>query len=312
MKIFVSHAPADLALAKALVECLTTCLDLASGDIQSSSVPEYKPPAGTDIALALKDELPATGAVIGLVSPSALASSWVPFELGTAWGAGKPIFPILTHGVDLSAIPAPLTGEHAIRPFHAPDITQLVEALEKLVGASLRPRPQVDAAIDSFVKGQPSYDTAQASLDLSRLAAKKGSEPYFDGYSFSELVQALSALEVLVPADIARTEEPVKSNALQLFVANADLMTNGLVSTWDADKGGGFLYHQVALKLLPYRVVQYDKLPPNRTYKQISLSPVGEKFVTYWNTVEARKKSEAADAEAGAEPKKTPSSAPEA
>ncbi|AKT37331.1 toll/interleukin-1 receptor domain-containing protein [Chondromyces crocatus] len=290
MKIFVSHAPADLALAKALVECLAGCLELQEGDLRCSSVPGHKLPASVDVAQTLKAEFPAPGAVVGLISPSALSAGGVLFEVGTAWGAGKRLFPLLTQGVDLGTIPSPLVSEDAVRPFDAAEMHRLMDALSAVTGVRQRREEVLQAAIDEFVKGQPSYSAAQAALDLGR-AAKKGSEPYFDGFSYSELIQALEGLEIMVPADVAKSENPVRSNALQLFVHNADLFTQGLVSAWDPEKGGGFLYHQVALKLLPYRLVQFDKLHPPRSYKQISLSPMGDKFIAYWNTQEARKKS---------------------
>src|SRR5947209_5685917 len=84
-KIFISHSSADESLASALVDLLLSSILLEDSDIRCTSVPGHKLPVGSDFASTLRDDIGESSVVIGLITPHALTSSWVLFELGATW-----------------------------------------------------------------------------------------------------------------------------------------------------------------------------------------------------------------------------------
>jgi hypothetical protein len=93
--IFVSHSSKDKALAETLTDLLKSALGLLSDQIRCSSVDGHRLPVGVDTQNKLREEVHAAKVVIGLVTPSSLASSYVMFELGARWGAGLFLAPLL-------------------------------------------------------------------------------------------------------------------------------------------------------------------------------------------------------------------------
>ena len=109
----------------------------------------------------------------------------------------------------------------------------------------------------------------------------KPKEPTFAGVPFSELVTILSKEKVRVPAKHTRGKDDVEQSLFELFVNNANALSDGLQSNWDRDSVGGFLYQELGLRLLPYGLVQFEKLPAAQAkwFKRIEISPEGHKFL---------------------------------
>ncbi len=114
IKIFVSHAAKDVEFAKALVNCLESCLEIPDKTIRCTSVPGYKLAPGDVSDDVLRDNLAQCLVVIGLLTETSLLSGYVIMELGAAWGLKKTTSAILAPGVNFDRIPGPLARRHAI------------------------------------------------------------------------------------------------------------------------------------------------------------------------------------------------------
>jgi hypothetical protein len=62
----------------------------------------------------VRTELLAADVVVALLTPSAVASSWVLQEIGAAWALRKPIIPMVTRRGVLNSIPISLEPFQAI------------------------------------------------------------------------------------------------------------------------------------------------------------------------------------------------------
>jgi hypothetical protein len=107
VSVFISHSSKDAVLAEALVDLLRSALGLPANEIRCSSVDGYRLPVGVNTENKLREEVNAAKVVIGLVTPSSLASHYVMFELGARWGAGLFLAPLLA-GVTPSDLSGPL------------------------------------------------------------------------------------------------------------------------------------------------------------------------------------------------------------
>jgi TIR domain len=89
VKVFLSHSTTDEPMASALVDCLLSSMVLEDSELRCTSVPGHKLPVGSDFAATLLEDIGDSSVVIGLITKSALSSSWVLFELGATWGSKK-------------------------------------------------------------------------------------------------------------------------------------------------------------------------------------------------------------------------------
>ena len=67
----------------------------------------------------------------------------------------------------------------------------------------------------------------------------------------------------------------------QLFVGNSKTLSDGLRSDWDRDTAAGWMYAEVGLRLLPYGLMHFEKLPVAQAkwFKRLIVSPEGHKFL---------------------------------
>jgi hypothetical protein len=129
VRLFVSHSSKDQNLTAKLVEVLTLFLDLAPGELRCTSVPGFMLPAGSRTSDTLREEILGCDAVVGIVSERSVSSAYVLFELGAAWGLGRPTFPLVPEGLDLGSLPGPLKETHASRLTSASEIHQFLDDL---------------------------------------------------------------------------------------------------------------------------------------------------------------------------------------
>lgn len=103
-RVFVSYAHADAKHARRLL-----------GELRKVSLVGWRGAAdlaaGKAIASKIREALRDSSAVIVLISPRSLESSWVNLEMGAAWAMGKRIVPVIIEGEGIEAlIPEPLHG----------------------------------------------------------------------------------------------------------------------------------------------------------------------------------------------------------
>ena len=90
-KIFISYSQSDQEEAKHLVAALRTA-DIV-GWLDAADIT-----ADTSIPSAIRNALLESSAMVVLLSPNALQSNWVQFEIGAAEALGKMIIPVIISG----------------------------------------------------------------------------------------------------------------------------------------------------------------------------------------------------------------------
>jgi hypothetical protein len=146
VKVFISHAKADEAIAGALIEFLESSLEMPEGSIRCTSVPGHKLATGTLTSEALRSELRSVPFVVGLVTPTSAESQWVLFELGARWGLGLRCAPLLHPSFDFNMLPAALNGAHAAKLDDEHGVVQLIDEIERDTGCRKRGTPKILAA----------------------------------------------------------------------------------------------------------------------------------------------------------------------
>src|SRR6266576_5060378 len=92
--VFISYAHSDRKEAERLVKALRA--GSIAGWLDKADIA-----AGNSIPSAVRDALKRSSAVVVLLSPRALQSEWVQFEIGAAEALGKKIVPVLVSGEHL-------------------------------------------------------------------------------------------------------------------------------------------------------------------------------------------------------------------
>jgi hypothetical protein len=129
-KIFISHRHKDEEIVRALVNCIETYFHVDRQDIRCTSVRPYRLPVGENSADRLRDEITDAEVVLGILTTDTLASSYVAFELGSAWGQRVWTCPLLACGADMSNIPDPIRGLSALFLSKDGDCFQLLSDME--------------------------------------------------------------------------------------------------------------------------------------------------------------------------------------
>jgi len=283
VKIFVSHASKDVMLATALVDCIFSSMVLADSDLRCTSVPGHKLPVGSDFVSTILDDIGDSAVVVGLLTSQALTSGWVLFELGATCGSKKNLKPLVADDVDLKSLPGPLSGAHAARLSNHADIAQFLEEVSRMIGVSPRSASKIDKAIDDLSKAHGLHVDGISSRYNSGHVKTKTIEPVFAKVPFSELVTLLRNEKISVPAKLSGGKADVEMNLLSAFLGNARQLADGFQSNWERDTAGGFMYHEIGLRLLPYGLTHFDRLPAAQAkwFKRIVVSPEGQKFLLH-------------------------------
>jgi len=141
-KVFISHRHKDEELVRALVDCINIYFAIDKKDIRCTSVRPYRLPVGEDTDDRLRNEITDAEVVLGILTKDTLASSYVAFELGSAWGQRVWTCPLLARGADQSHIPDPIRG---LSPLFLTKEGECVQLLSDMEGfTSLVKRRNVD------------------------------------------------------------------------------------------------------------------------------------------------------------------------
>ena len=134
--IFISHSSKDALLAQALIDLLRSALRLSADHIRCSSVDGYRLPVGINTESKLREEVRTAKAVVGLITPNSLRSSFVMFELGARWGSNLFLAPLLA-GIEPSGLSGPLGLLNALSANEEAQLHQLVRDVGRELGAEL-------------------------------------------------------------------------------------------------------------------------------------------------------------------------------
>lgn len=187
--VFISHSSQDETLAKALIDLLKAAIGLVANQIRCSSVDGYRLPVGVNTEDQLRAEVNATKVVIGLITPSSLASHFVMFELGARWGGKLFLAPLLA-GVEPRELKAPLGLLNALSAHKTSQLHQLVENIAQVLGMQMQSAASYSDEINAVKR------LAEATPKAATLGAPNVNE-------ISALQQQNSSLS----ADIARLRE---------------------------------------------------------------------------------------------------------
>ena len=132
IRIFISHSHLDNEIAKKLTEYLKVALKIKASAIRCTSVIGHELEPGENIESYLQNEIKEGDiALIGLLTQHGLASDWVLFELGAAWGKGKKIIPILGPGLKVEDLPGPLKNYKPVSIESKFSFNAMIRALSK-------------------------------------------------------------------------------------------------------------------------------------------------------------------------------------
>jgi hypothetical protein len=172
--IFISHSSLDKELADALVDMLCVALHLRRSDFLCTSVEGAKLRGGDQTDAVLRRAIREVPAFLSLLTPMAVASTYVLFELGARWGNEKHHIPLLAKGAGPREIKDPLKATNALQLSEETDVLQLVDDLAPILDR--QPEPA-----NSYLK------KAQKVTEISRAgAAVTESKPNSDSKEQSE------------------------------------------------------------------------------------------------------------------------------
>lgn len=170
IRLFISHSSQDITFVEGLVELLRAAIELRQEEIRCTSLDGYRLPGGAHTDAQLQEEVMAADVCLGVISPRALESLYVAFELGARWGARRPLIPILAPGVQPDVLRGPLGGINALQCTR-PQLHQLVDD----VARQLSRTPSSPAAYDRYIdrlldESVNATDAASAGSSLSATA----------------------------------------------------------------------------------------------------------------------------------------------
>ncbi|MFG6109829.1 toll/interleukin-1 receptor domain-containing protein [Stenotrophomonas nematodicola] len=290
IRVFISHAAKDEKLAAALVEFLQGHLVLADDEIRCTSVSGHKLPVGSDSSSTLRDDLGDSAVIVGLITSNALSSGWVLFELGAAWGSKKNLKPLLTDDVNFNDLPGPLSGQHSARLSNKADLSQLIEEIAGILQAKRRAAAKTVAVMDYVIDAHAAHMRTSVSALAKVRVEPRINEPEFSGIPYSELVKILDDEKVKIPKEVSGIDEATEVSLLTLYMGNARFFMSGIQSNSDKGSPAAFLYTEVGLRMLPYGLLQFEKLPAAQAkwFKRLVVSSDGNKFIAHYNRVAAK------------------------
>jgi hypothetical protein len=290
IRVFISHTAKDEKLAGAVVEFLQGNLVLADEEVRCTSVAGHKLPVGSDSSSTLRDDLGDSAVIVGLITSNALSSGWVLFELGAAWGSKKHLKPLLTDEVNFSDLPGPLSGQHAARISSKADLSQLIEEIAGILQAKRRAAAKTVAVMDHMIDAHAQHMRTPVSAPAKVRVATRPKEPEFSGIPFSELVKILDDEKVKIPKEVSGIDKDAEVSLLTLYVGNSRFFTSGIQSNSEQGSPAAFLFNEVGLRLMPYGLLQFEKLPAAqaRWFKRLVVSADGNKFLAHYNRVTAK------------------------
>lgn len=184
-RVFISHAHADAALARALVELMKEQYSVSVDDLCCTSVEPHGLHPGSRTSSQLRSALRNAQAVIGLMTQAGLQSSWVLFELGASWGLGKSTYPLLA-GVPPEALPMLLRETQTLDLTSSTAVYKLVDHLESTLGER---RSMVGGAVAERVASVVELASLSASSSELESRSSPGRSKVRDDGSLLEMLK---------------------------------------------------------------------------------------------------------------------------
>lgn len=156
LDVFISHSSRDARIAEALVELLRAALDIPADKIRCTSVSGYRLQGGAFTQEQLKQEIQSARLLIGLLTRKSSRSAYVLFELGSRWGAGGNLLPVLALGADAKILEGPLCSYNALRCDDRAQVLQLVDDIATLLTISPNNPPAYEKHVEGLIQASTS------------------------------------------------------------------------------------------------------------------------------------------------------------
>ncbi|HTB76299.1 MAG TPA: hypothetical protein VK762_23790, partial [Polyangiaceae bacterium] len=143
-------ATSDKGLASDLLRLIESSLDGDSQQIRISSVEGHELPPGADPSVALRKELAGASVVIGLITKTSLASSYVLMELGAAWALERHTFQLIVPGLTYGDLPGPFKNIIALQLDSPNDLSRLIDAIADNTTFRCKGIAKINGAITIF------------------------------------------------------------------------------------------------------------------------------------------------------------------
>ncbi|MBY5551050.1 TIR domain-containing protein [Rhizobium leguminosarum] len=136
-KVFISHATADVGLAKLVVNFLKEAVGVRDADIFCSSLPGHSIPLMEDFNDYIRDQIEQPSLVLALLTPTYFDSDFCLMELGAAWAKSLKTLAIVAPEVPFDLVTKTLGLKQAWR---INDHTRLSEFRDAFKGFDLESR----------------------------------------------------------------------------------------------------------------------------------------------------------------------------
>lgn len=192
--IFISHSSADKEIARCLIGLLRSAiLGITPEGIRCTSVPGFRLPGGADADDQLRKEMVDARIFVGLLTEESLASTYVLFELGSRWGAGLQLTPLLAAGMSPSQLRAPLNRLNAHSCNVSEHLYQLVNEVGSALGLSVATTDVYRRNVEELVRLS---ETEAAKRERTRKDITAYSSPY---QVYSVIPEVITAVEKQCP-----------------------------------------------------------------------------------------------------------------
>ncbi len=234
-EIFISHATADTALAKLIVNFLKEAVGVKDGDIFCSSITGHGVPLTADFNSYIREQIEKPHIVLALLTPSYLDSEFCLMELGAAWTKSLNTLAIVVPPVSFETVTKTLGLRQAWRINDHTKLSEVRGLFQKLnletrsaatweekAAGWRRKLPAILKSLPaSQTVGKASLDAVISEFDAFKVLAKADAEAANARYSFLQREnQALQAqlLEREKPLATVMIVEPEKLIALDLQI----------------------------------------------------------------------------------------------
>lgn len=151
IRIFLSHSSADTQLASEIIDLLRDALSLPPQSIRCTSVDGYRLPSGANTNEQLRLEIHESETFVALLTKASIASTYVLFELGARWGAGRHWSLLLGGGLCGGDLRDPLKAHNALDASSEAQIDQFITELAATLEIQMTTRAAWGAKVKRVV-----------------------------------------------------------------------------------------------------------------------------------------------------------------
>ena len=158
--VFVSHSHKDSKIARALVRLLQVALGLHKSEMICTSVDGAGISGGSHVGDQLRSQIKMCPQFISILTPDALNSDYVLFEMGARWGMGLSNTPLFAKGLKRTDLPRPMSQTLALDLTSEASVHQLLSDIGVETGKKVRPTNEYlselkSLIVESAVKSKP-------------------------------------------------------------------------------------------------------------------------------------------------------------